>query len=98
MSHAGKVVKAKGKEQTIKITVTFFTDGIDPQKRKGYIVPKHAWPNGTVQIERNESHGIVPARAGHFGSPMEIPLAIEKLLIDHGIKIHLARRPADYFE
>ncbi len=96
MSHAGKAVKAKYRERMIEVRVRFFTNGIDP--RKGYIVPKHGWPNGTVQIDRNESHGIEPGNALHFASLMEIPLAIEKMLIKHDIKIHRARRLANYIE
>ena len=96
MSHAGKAVKANRKERMIEIRVRFFTNGMD--SRSGYIIPKHAWPNGTVQMDRNESHGIEPDAVQHFASLMEIPLAIEKVLIKHGIKIQNARRMGQYIE
>ena len=94
MSHAGKTVKAKRGEQMIEITVRFHTNQIDP--RKGYVVPKHGWPNGVVRVVRNDSHGIKPIGKRHFNSLMEIPLAIEKALIDNEIMIHRARRLDDY--
>lgn len=96
MSHAGKAIKAKRGDHMIEIKVKFFTDGIDQKKRKDYIVPKHGWINGTVQVDRNEAHGIVPDEAEHFNSLMEIPLAIEKVLIKNEIKLHRARRLDDY--
>ena len=42
--------EAKHGEKTIALTVYLFTDEIATEK--GKIVPKHAWTNGTVALQK----------------------------------------------
>jgi hypothetical protein len=78
----------------IEIRVRFWTDSI--ADGKGKIIPKHAWDSGVVRIDRNTSHGIVPGNPIPFNGLSEIPSKIEKVLIDHGIRLHLGRRARKY--
>jgi hypothetical protein len=63
---------------------------------KGKIRPKHAWAAGVIRMARNESHGIEAAAPLPFNSLMELPGKLEKLLIDHGVKVHPSTRMAKY--
>lgn len=96
MSHAGKETKPKYGEKMIEVKLRFWTDDI--AGTEGNIVPKHAWTSGVVRIERNDSHGIIPGDPRPFNSLMEIPAVIEKVLVQHGIKLHCNRRMFDYIE
>ncbi len=86
--------EAKWGKRMIELKVRFWTDNI--AQGKGMIHPKHAWASGVVRIERNDFHGIVPEDPLHFNSMMEIGTAIEKVLIQHGIKIHASSRMRKY--
>jgi hypothetical protein len=96
MSHAGRATKPKYGEKMIEVKIRFWTDEISNQE--GHIVPKHAWTSGVVRMERNDSHGIVPGSPRPFNSLMEIPAAIEKVLIEHNIKLRRIKRMGDYIE
>ena len=82
-------------EKTIELNVRFWTDEISAEK--GKILPKHAWASGVVHTTRNESHGITPKDPIPFNSPMELPLAVEKALLAHGIVLHADSRMKKYF-
>ena len=86
--------EAKFGERMIELKVRFWTDGI--ATGKGRIRPQHAWTRGMITLERNNAHGIVPVRGRPFNSLMEIPSAIEKLLIEHGIQLHLCHKMDRY--
>ena len=90
---ANRSVKAQHRERMIEVKVRFFTDGM---AEKGYIIPKHAWTNGSIQMDRNNSHGIVPRTPLPFNSLMEIPSVIEKVLIRQGVNFRLARKMSKY--
>ena len=78
--------KAVHGEKTIEIKIHFFTNEL---AKAGEIRPKHGWTRGTVGITTNESHGIEPGgKRRHFNSLMEIPAAIERVLIENGITLH----------
>lgn len=96
MSHAGQAIKPKYGERMIEVKIRFWTDEMTGMK--GYILPKHAWTAGVVRMERNDSHGIIPSNPRPFNSLMEIPTVIEKVLVQHGIKLHRIRRMVDYIE
>jgi len=87
--------KADPKEKTIKMTLYFYTDNLS-DKGEDYIREKHAWTRGVVAIESNSSHRISPKRNYPFNSLADIPHCIEKALIDHGIKLHVADRMDKY--
>lgn len=78
--------EAKHGEKTVLIKVRLWTDKI--AEEAGNIVPKHAWDYGTVNLERNESHGIEPAKPIHFNSMDELLTKIEELLTREGIELH----------
>ena len=78
--------KAQYRERMIEVKVRFHTDHI--AEGKGMICPKHAWGVGVARIAPNESHDIRAGKAVHFHSLLEMPRAVEKVLIQHGIRIH----------
>lgn len=86
--------KAKRGERMIEVKVRFWTNDIT--QGKGWIKPKHAWTQGVVSIERNKSHGIIPGYPRPFNSLMELPTVIEKVLIQHGVTLHLASKMDKY--
>lgn len=86
--------EAEWGKRMIEVKVRFWTDNI--AEGKGMVHPKHAWASGVVRIERNDIHGIVPEDPVHFNSLMEIAAALEKVLIQHGIKIHPSGRMEKY--
>ena len=96
MPHGGQKIRANPRKRMVELRIRFWTDELAGEK--GYIMPKHAWTSGVVRMERNDSHGIEPQNARHFNSLMEIPSAIEKVLIQHGVKLHLLRNMAKYIE
>ncbi|MBN1366540.1 MAG: hypothetical protein JW967_01255 [Dehalococcoidales bacterium] len=89
------VVKAKLKERMVEVKVRFWTHGIDGLP-EGYIIPKHTWTRGIIRIESNDSYGIKPVKTRHFNSLIEIPNLIEKVLIDHNVKLHRKRNTEKY--
>lgn len=76
-------------QRMIEIRVRFWTS--DLADGEGRVRPKHAWSGGVVRISSNRSHGIVPRNPVPFNSMADIPVKIEKVLIDHGITIHRMR-------
>ena len=86
--------EAKWGERMIEVKVRLWTDNI--AEGKGNILPKHAWGSGVVRIERNSAHGISPQHPILFHSLMELGAVIEKVLIQHGIKIHPSNRMIKY--
>jgi hypothetical protein len=87
------VKDAKHGEKMIEIKVRFWTDNIEGKEK---IRPKHAWSSGVVRIARNKSHGIVPGRPRPFNSLMELGSAVEDVLLNHGITLHLSRKTERY--
>jgi hypothetical protein len=45
-------------------------------------------PTGVVRMERNHSHGIKAGRPRPFNTLGEMPVAIERTLIEHGVVLH----------
>lgn len=88
--------EAKHGERMIEVRVRFWTDEI--AKGKGRIIPKHAWTSGVVRMQHNEPHGISPEYPIPFNSLMELPQVIERVLIQHGIKLHRLGKMAKYVE
>jgi len=86
--------EAKYGEKMIEVKVRFWTDEI--AEGEGQIKPKHAWTAGMVRMHRNKSHGIIPKDTRPFNSLMELPSVIEKVLIEHRIKLHPVYKMAKY--
>lgn len=87
--------EARHGEKMIELKVRFWTDDISTDK--GKVVPKHAWASGVVRVHRNAAHGIIPSKPIPFNSMLELPAAIEKALIKHGIVLHTSRKMRKYF-
>lgn len=78
----------------IEIRVRFWTNDI--AEGDGMILPKHAWSSGVVRMERNPSHGVEPGAPKPFHSLMDLPAVMEKVLQEHGIRLHPSRRMQKY--
>jgi hypothetical protein len=76
------------------VKVRFWTDDI--AEVAGEVVAKHGRTGGVVRMERNDAHGIKPGRPRVFNSLMEIPAAIERVLLEHGITLHMSGKVRKY--
>ena len=90
---ATRQVKVEYGEKMIEVRVRFYTNNLADE---GYIIPKHGWTNGAVQMDRNDFHKIESGKSFPFNSIMEIPAAIEKALVDQKIALHRVRRMSKY--
>jgi hypothetical protein len=81
-------------EKMIEVKVRFFTNALSGSKKR--VRPRHGWIRGTVKLDTNAAHRIVGSKAIVFNSLMELPYAIEKLLIRDGITLHLCPRMDKY--
>ena len=81
-------------EKMIEVKVRFWTNNI--AKRRASVLPKHAWANGVVRMHRNGSHGINPGPPRPFHSLLDVTSVIERVLIEHGVQLHIPRRMAKY--
>jgi len=93
------VAKAKSKkavqgEKMIEIKVRFWTNDI--ASTAGEIIPRNAWASGVIRMEPNGSHGVSPKSPAPFHSLLDLPAVIEKVLIAHGITLHVNRRMRKY--
>ena len=92
--------EAEHGERMIELKVRFWTNDMtdeEPVERgKGKIRPKHAWGSGVVRIKPNKAHGISTGKVVPFNSLMEIPSAIERVLINNGVSIHRSRKMKKY--
>lgn len=82
-------------ERMIEIKVRFWTNDISPTA--GGLLPKHAWSSGVVRMDRNASHDLNSADPIPFNSLLDLPTAIEKLLIRQRIQLHASRKMRKYF-
>jgi len=87
-------VEAKHGEKMITLSVRFWTDGI--AEEEGKVLAKNGWVHGVVRMDRNDSRGIEPGKPIPFNSLLEIPLAIEELLIRKGVTIWLNSKMKKY--
>lgn len=86
-------VQASHGEKMIEVKVRFWTNNL---AAKGKVVPRSARVGGVVRMQSNEAHGIKAGRPRPFNSLMEIPAAIERVLIEHGIRLHASRKMRKY--
>lgn len=82
-------------KKMIEIRVRFWTDQIAEDKKN--IIPKHCWDSGVVRMSSNDLHSIKCLSPIPFNSIPEILPNIEKLLKNHGIKLHLGRKSRSYY-
>jgi hypothetical protein len=81
-------------QKMIEVRIRFWTNEIADQA--GQIVRKNAWDGGVVHVQGNKSHGIEPMNPIPFNGMAELPAKIEKVLLAHGIVLHLSRRASRY--
>ena len=87
-NEGGETREAKRNEKMIEIKVRFHTDKLAGD---GRVRPKHARTEGFVRIKTNETHGITNrGKARPFHSLLEITGAIEQVLKDHSIVLHVS--------
>ena len=87
-------LEARHGEKMIEVKLRFFTN--DLADEPGKVLPKHAWEAGVVRIERNDSHGLAPSSPIIFHSLLDVGAAIEKVLIQHRVKLHPSRKARKY--
>lgn len=88
--------KAAHGEKMIEVKIGFWTNKI--ASANGKVVPKHAWAYGVVRMEKNNVHGIVPQGDLPFNSLLDLGAAIEKILIKHGITLHISKKMRKYLD
>lgn len=86
--------EAKHGHRMIELRVRFWTNGIADEDNK--IIPKHALSSGVVRVHPNPAHGIQSGKSQPFRSLLGLNAAIEKVLIEHGIKLHPNRQSQRY--
>jgi len=89
-----KTRSAKHGEKMIEVKLRFWTNSI--VAGRGKVRPKHALAAGVVRMEANPSHGIKPGRPKPFHSLLDVGGVIEKVLIEHGIVLHVTRKMQKY--
>jgi hypothetical protein len=86
--------EAQHGKKMIEVKLRFWTNNIADEP--GRIVPKNAWTSGVVRVERNEVHGIKPHGPKPFHTLLDVGAVIEKVLIEHGIVLHMAPKMRKY--
>ena len=89
-----KQVRAARNQKTIEVTLRFWTNNL--ARKKGYVLPKHAWPSGVAFVQKNDTHGIKSANPRPFNSLLDVGAVIESLLVEHQIRLHANRRMKKY--
>jgi hypothetical protein len=80
-----KSIKAVHGEKMIEIRIKFWTNNI--ASSKGDVIPKTCWDCGMIVMEKNSLHGIKPQTPLPFPTFSSISRVIEKVLVQHGIKM-----------
>jgi hypothetical protein len=80
-------------EKMLELTVRLWTNDIAPE---GQVRQKHAHARGVVKVVVNKTHGIEDQRPTPFNSIAELGVAIEDLMIEHGIALHPSRKMKKY--
>ena len=91
-----KAVAAKFGEKMIELKIYLWTNNI--AKKKGKVIPKHAWSAGVVRLEPNEAHGIVSRRPKTFHTLLDLGTTIQNVLMQQGIILHPGRRMRKYVQ
>lgn len=86
--------EAQHGQKMIELKVRFWTDEI--AEEPGKIIPKHGWTGGVVRLKTNKAHGVADVDPIPFNSLLDLPAAIERLLIREGIVLHATDRTAKY--
>jgi hypothetical protein len=81
-------------QKMIELRVRFWTNDIADDA--GKVVPKHAWASGIVRVESNPAHGLKAKSPAPFNSLAELAAVVERVLIDHGVKLHPSTKERKY--
>lgn len=95
MPESIEAVEAEYGSRMIEVKVRFWTNGL--VEGKGNIIPKHGKTQGVVRIETNQAHGIVAGKPKPFNSMAEIGPAIEAVLLDRGVTLHVVGKSERLF-
>jgi hypothetical protein len=74
----------------IKLQLNFWVDGIATKRQN--IVPGACWDSGTIEILKNNAHGVSGSRSIPFNSLSELETKIEKGLENAGLKLVKSER------
>ncbi len=86
-------VFAATNEKMIEVRLRFWTNNLAGDgAESGQVIPKHAWDKGVAIMTTNKTHGIKSQDPTPFNSMNEIGKAVEKVLLQHEIKLHLGDR------
>ena len=91
---AQRIERGGNEYQMIEVKVRFWTNDIP---EKGKRTPKHAWSSGMVRIDTSRVHGFKSKKAQPFHSLLDLPAAIERVLLAHGVVLHPSRGMKRYF-
>jgi hypothetical protein len=86
--------EAKWGERMIEVKIRFWTDAL--ADKEGSVRPRHAWTSGVVRVTSNSVHGIKSKKAYPFNSLLDVPATVERVLLDHGVKLHASSRMKKY--
>ena len=81
-------------QKMIELRVRFWTNDLADQP--GKVAPKNAWAAGVVRIESNAAHGLKATSPAPFNSLPELSGVIERVLIEHDIKLHPSTKERKY--
>lgn len=93
MSDSAETREAKYGEKMIELKIRFWTDGISGP---GQVRPKQGLTSGIVRAKTNKTHGIANGKPRPFNSLLDLGAAIEQVLKDHGIVLHVGRGMKNY--
>ena len=81
-------------QKMIELRIRFWTNDIADEA--GKVLPKHAWAAGIVRMESNSAHGIKAKSPAPFNSLPELAAVVERVLIEHGLKLHPSTKERKY--
>ena len=85
----------KNSNRMISIELKFF---VNDMNENNDIEPGHMWDQGTIHLLPNAQHGILERKVEHFHSLMDISGALERLIWDNGLKVHVGGRSINYVD
>lgn len=94
--HTPESREARHGNKMIEVKVRFWTNDLAPKANT--VIPGHAWTAGVVRLKPNPAHSISPSAPLPFNSLLELPVAIERLLIREGIVLHIGARMTKYIK
>lgn len=85
----------KKSNRMVSIELKFFANDMNENNE---IIPGHIWDQGTAHLLPNENHNIGERQMVHFHSLLDIAHAIETLLWESDLKVHVGGRSINYID